>query len=201
MKQNNYVWLIFAIIIILCLIKLVFNYDDTIYVKSKIDQKKYIIRNKYHSKKLEQETADTLAEINLRICKLIQSMSHSNEPYYIKYLRQNYSNMAISEAVINDNFTTYTINKKHIHICLRSRDQYKKLYDINDLMYVTIHELAHMCNYTIEGTPINGHGIEFQKIFKKLTKDAIKLGIYHYSDYNRYPKEYCGINITSHILN
>lgn len=200
MKQTDILWCILAVVFIFCLVKFVFDYDDSVYIKSSIDQREYIIRNKYHSRHLEQETADTLAEINVRIQKLINGMSHSKEHHYVEHLRNNYSSMAISEAVIDDNFTTYTINKKHIHICLRSRDQHKRLYDINDLMYVTIHELAHMCNYTEDDQPINGHGKEFQQKFRDLIQESIKLGIYHYYDYNDRPKEYCGMKITSHIL-
>lgn len=192
-------FIIFVFLTIICLIKLVIDYDDSVYIVSDVDKRSYLIRNKYHSSHIEKETADTLAEINNRVERLIGHISGKNQKYYVKYLRQNYSSGAISEAAIDDNYTTYTINKQHIHICLRSRDLEKRLYDMNDLMYVTIHELAHMCNYTKDGRPINGHGKEFQEIFKYLIDQAIDIDIYQYYDYTTRPKEYCGMNITSHI--
>lgn len=193
--------LILSLFLILFILKLFYDYNDNTLVKSSIDQNTYLIRNKYHSKQLELETANTLAEINQRIQLLIKHISQPNEPHYIKHLRNTYSNSSISEAAIDDNYTTFTINKKDMHICLRSRDHHKKLYDINDLMYVVIHELAHMANYDLDGNPINGHEKQFQEIFKYLIKESITLGIYKYHNYNQEPKNYCGMTITSHILN
>lgn len=195
---NKILILLFALLTSVFFIKLVLNYDNSRFVESSIDNNEYLIRNKYHSKQLEQDTADTLAKINLNIHKLLEKSQ--DDPYFMTYLRSRYSSASISEAAIDDNYTTYTINKQQIHICLRSRDQARGLYEMNDLMYVTIHELAHMCNFSKSGESITGHGREFQEKFKFLVNKAIQLGIYKYYDYTNLPKEYCGMNITSHIL-
>ena len=106
----------------------------------------------------------------------------------------------ISEGALDLRYTTYTIDKQDIHICLRTRDKFENIYDIDLLMYVVIHELAHLCNYDKNGSPIIGHGFEFKYIFKFLIEESIKIGIYKYTDYARNPKEYCGMQLSSSIL-
>jgi hypothetical protein len=87
-----------------------------------------------------------------------------------------------------------------MHVCLRTRDQDEKLYNINLLMYVILHELAHLCNYDESGNPIQGHGKEFKENFYLFIVEAIKIGIYTYTDYTEKPEEYCGIMVSSTIL-
>lgn len=193
-----------VIILVVCciffIIKTFIDYSDAYYVKSSIDSKEYLIRNKYTIDK-EKQTVDTLAMIYKEISKLISKMEKDvNKPYWLKYM-SDFTESSISEAAIEKQYTTYTVDKKHIHICLRSRDSKQELYDMNDLLYVVIHELAHMMNYTKDGEPITGHGIEFQLKFKYLINEAINVGIYKYYDYSKEPKDYCGMKITSHILN
>ena len=65
---------------------------------------------------------------------------------------------------------SYTINKKRIYICLR--DENNEYYNLNMLMYVAIHELAHVvCNEI-------GHTEKFYNIFGKLLQKAEHLKIY-----------------------
>jgi predicted SprT family Zn-dependent metalloprotease len=152
-----------------------------------------------------KESANTLSEINKRVTKLIEHVNqkYQGDPgknYYIKKLKENYNSYILSEAAIDNRYTTYTVDKQDMHICLRTRDQYEKTYDMNVLMYVVIHELAHLCNYSREGYPIQGHGEEFKQIFKLLIIEAIKIDVYRYIDYTKTPSEYCGIMINSTIL-
>lgn len=178
------------------------TYIQVSYVKSSIDNRQYIIRNKYEEFKLK-ETADILAQINGRIEMLIQHLLLSNEDKtknFGKKLSEVYNPNVISEAAFDTRYTTFTIDKQDMHICLRTRDDHQKAYDINLLMYVVIHELAHMINYDEKGTPIIGHGKEFQKIFKSLIKESILANVYVYENYRESPKEYCGITINSNII-
>jgi hypothetical protein len=106
----------------------------------------------------------------------------------------------LSEAAIDNRYTTFTVNKADMHVCLRTRDQNEKMYEINLLMYVILHELAHFCNFDPNGNPINGHGEEFKSIFKLLVVEAVKIGVYEYTDYSKHPREYCGMYMNSSIL-
>lgn len=193
--------IIVIVLVIFFVIKLYIDYYESQYIESHIDNQKYLVRNNHSDHSLSQETADTLATINFHIRRLIDSLlTEQDPPHWVKYLHKQYNSAAISEAAIDTQYTTYTINKEHIHICLRSRDARQQLYEINDLLYVVIHELAHMANYDKNGEPIIGHGSEFQLIFKYLLKKAMKIGVYNYHNYSKYPKDYCGITITSNIL-
>jgi predicted metal-dependent hydrolase len=62
-------------------------------------------------------------------------------------------------------------------------------------MYVIIHEMSHFA------CPEIGHGELFQKIFKKFLKVAVELSIYTYDDYSSKPIEYCGMILSSSVMN
>lgn len=179
-----------------------FTFNEVSYIKSEIDNNTYTIRRgNVKSDVYLKKSADTLAKIHLNITKLIE---HLKQKYpndlVIHKLQQNYNSGILSEAAIDKRFTTYTIDKSDIHICLRTRDDNEELYDINLLMYVVLHELAHLCNYDHQGNPIQGHGKEFIQIFQKLVRESIDVNIYKFEDYKQHPKEYCGIVINSQII-
>lgn len=67
--------------------------------------------------------------------------------------------------------SAYTENKEVITLCLVDPES-KKQYDLNTVMYVAIHELAHVVSKN------TGHGPEFKKNFSMLLKLAAKKGIY-----------------------
>jgi hypothetical protein len=150
-------------------------------------------------------SANTLAKINSRVEILVNHLdkNYYNDPsknYFIKKLKLNYNSYMISEAEVDPRYTTYTVDKQDMHICLRTRDKEENIYDINTLMYVILHELAHLCNYTKDGYPVQGHGDSFKEIFKFLVEQGIKLKIYNYVDYSKFPINYCGLQIQSQIL-
>jgi hypothetical protein len=151
------------------------------------------------------QSANALAEINIRVQRLIDTVAvkyaqDSTYGHIVKILQANYNYKIISEAAIDKRYTTYTIDKESVHICLRTRDTSEQVYDTNTLMYVVIHELAHLCNYDKKLRGINGHGQEFKNIFRMLTREAMTLNIYEYIDYSKTPQEYCGIVINSSIV-
>jgi hypothetical protein len=79
---------------------------------------------------------------------------------------------------------SYTINKKKVYICLK--DEHGKYYSRNMLVYVILHEYAHILCDEI------GHTDKFFDIFQKLLAKASASGIYNPS----IPpvKNYCGHN-------
>ena len=66
---------------------------------------------------------------------------------------------------------SYTINKQQVYLCLR--DENGDVYDLNMLMYVTLHELAHCMCKEIGHTPL------FYEIFDELLDKAHDHGIYN----------------------
>ena len=77
---------------------------------------------------------------------------------------------------------SYTINKKKIYLCLR--DEKNEYYNENMLLYVAIHELAHVLCDEI------GHTEKFHRIFKQLLYKAQKMNIYDPSQ--PIVRNYCG---------
>lgn len=178
------------------------TFNEVTYVKSDIDNNTYTIRTgKTKSETYLKHSANTLAQINQNIEILIQNLvkKYPNKTT-VRKLKESYNSSILSEAAIDKRYTTYTIDKRDMHICLRTRDKNEDLYDINILMYVVLHELAHLCNYDDQDNPIHGHGIEFIEIFRLLVQESITLGIYTYENYKLTPKEYCGIIINSQIV-
>lgn len=198
--------LILLVILLVLILRTSFVYSESLYIESDIDKNTYLIRRgKNKSPEYLKESANTLAEINNRVKRLVDHLYNKykddkSKSYFILKLKENYNSSILSEAAIDQRYTTYTIDKKDMHICLRTRDDHEKMYDINLLMYVILHELAHLCNYSPSGSPIQGHGIEFKNIFRLLVQEGINIGIYRYEDYVKKPKNYCGMIISSTIL-
>lgn len=80
---------------------------------------------------------------------------------------------------------SYTINKSKVYLCLR--DQNRSYYSMNMLMYVSIHELAHVICDEI------GHTPKFHKIFSELLDKAVVLGIYDPSE--PLVQDYCDFEV------
>ena len=90
--------------------------------------------------------------------------------------------------------TSYTVNKgEKIVVCLRQRNN--NFVEINTLMYVIIHELAHICDLTSQQ-----HDEKFWNNFEWLLEHSVNIGIYNYVDYSKDEEPYCGMNITSNVL-
>jgi hypothetical protein len=79
---------------------------------------------------------------------------------------------------------------KLIMLCLRDIDNPAQIVDINTLMFVVLHEVAHIANYAEWN-----HKPQFWSIFKFLLNEAVVSGIYKPVDYARNPVDYCGFNI------
>ena len=78
----------------------------------------------------------------------------------------------------------YTDNKSEITLCLADPKTNKE-YDSNTIMYVALHELAHVISKEI------GHGEEFRQNFSKLLLEGEKLGFYDPS--KPMTTTYCGM--------
>lgn len=200
---------IYIVIIILILYFIwisYFKYDENVYVVSDVDKNTYLIRRGQNkSEEFLKNSANTLANINKRVLTLInklddKSKANPDKYYFVKHLKKRYNASKLSEAAYDPKYTTYTINKDEMHVCLRTRDMNENLYDINLLMYVILHELAHMGNYDNNDEPIIGHGDEFKNIFNILVTESIQMNLYVYQNYREKPVEYCGIILNSSII-
>lgn len=187
--------IIFAIILALVTLIKTEKYEVT-YVTSRLDKEPYLVRDLSD----KQEAADTLAQLKSNIFKFTNQIGEKKNTEYkdikdnITQLQQRISNVVLNESAEDNDYTSYSVNKgEQIVFCLRSRYN-KRIHDINLLMYVTLHELAHVASFSY------GHTDEFKKVFAEFTKAAINMGLYKKIDFGRNHTEYCGITITDSII-
>jgi predicted metal-dependent hydrolase len=166
---------------------------DVTYVKSSVDMNKYLVRNEPDKIK----AANLLAKIRVNIVKLINYLTKKYpENKVVRRIKSKFDPNNFTETANNSKYTSYSVNKgEKIVLCLRSRDSHNKLIDINTIMFVTLHEIAHI------GTLSIGHTTEFWDNFRFLLKESIAINIYKWQDFNTYPQKYCGIKITDQPLN
>ncbi len=177
-----------VVLVVVALIMLAVMYSNTakILVKSSVDGMYYSVL----VRKDNERVADALAEINKRVNVLADAIK---DPLIKATLKSKYSYKVISEAVEAKGMTSFTVNKMDIHVCIRSRPE-GIVYDINTLMYVVVHELAHLVSVGI------GHEEEFEMLFKVLLTQAVESGVYVIEDYSKRPVNYCGLVLNSNIL-
>lgn len=101
-------------------------------------------------------------------------------------VRSNFTKLSphYGEIPLYEGNSSYTENKSSITLCLRDQKTASP-YDSNTLMYVALHELAHVISKTY------GHGDEFKKNFAALLDRAEKLGFY--DSKIPLPSNYCGV--------
>ena len=184
---------LFAIIFLIYYIFYSWYNPKLVYVRSKVDNNIYIVRNLTNKEK----AADMMAIIRKKLNTLVESLKqkYGNSDERINLLIKRFNSHEIRESLPKNNQTSYSINKgERIVLCLRSRDKNEKLTDINTITFVALHELAHIMTISI------GHKPEFWENFRFLLAHAIKWNLYKPIDYKKYPKKYCGIKITESPL-
>ena len=158
-------------------------------VKSNIDNREYTVQTKADA----QEAADLIAVIRQKLILLVNHLIKSNPgDSRTELLKENFNPDKLKEGIDNPEYTSYSINKgEQIILCLRNKD---KLMDINTMMFVVLHELAHLATESI------GHTPEFWENFKWILEESINIGIYVKQEFKKEPVEYCGMKISSSPL-
>lgn len=178
--------------ILLCLYKI--SYSGSCYVQSRIDNKKYLVRDLPD----KQKVADMLASIRIKLKRLAQYVS-VNSPeeykYYMSRLSTRLRNISISENLSDYMYTSYCVNKgDELVFCVRSRKNKRIIHDENLVMYVALHEISHIA------CPQHGHVPLFIELFKYIAQSAVDLGVYQRIDFKNNNKEYCGLEITESVI-
>lgn len=174
----------------------IYQRNDVLYIKSNIDNQDYLVQNTEE----KQSSANMLARIKQHIMSLVNYIDKHKNDKYIKYkdnidmLSKKIKYTIFSENSKNSSYTSYSVNKgDEIVFCLKSKET-NLYHDINLIMYVAIHELAHIAN------PEYGHGTSFKIVFAFLAQASIDANIYDKINFKEYPKEYCGMMITESII-
>jgi len=179
--------IILIVLIILILLLFLYNEEENggVYIKSTVDNRYYYVNNLPD----KQDAANLLSQLRQRLIQFCECMSHKYpNKDNVNRLIENFKPNNIFEG-INKKYTSYSLNKgEKIVFCLRHRDgiNKNKLQDINTLMFVALHELAHLCSVSYQHTP------EFYDNFSFLMSNAIDCKLYTPI---KLPTKYCGITI------
>ena len=126
---------------------------------------------------------------DLNVCnkqkKLLKTVKYKlNKTYKSNSLQENFPTVVGKDV-------SYNVNKGEvISICLRNYNNPDEFHEFNDLLFVTIHEIAHSCNESY------GHDRKFWKIFRILLEIAVENNLYKNVNYQRQPNNYCSMKIT-----
>jgi hypothetical protein len=165
------------------------QYQAVSYVESRVDGKQYLVRDADDAVR----AADTLARLNANIDLLIGHLeTRYPKDERTRRLKERYDPDALSEGGHNFGYTSFSVDKgKRVVMCLRSRDSDGKhgdIEEVNTLMYVLLHELAHIVTEEI------GHTDTFWENFEFLIREAAYIGIYDPALKER-ASDYCGMRI------
>lgn len=157
-------------------------------VVSNLDNRSYRVRKLPD----RQEAADKLAEISKKLTDLVEYVNKNTpDKEGVDQLKRNFNGRNIFENTPGGKYTAYSVNKgEELALCLRNADT-DEFIEINLIIFVAIHELAHVMTDDV------GHTPKFWNNMKFLLEQGITLGIYREEDYSQNPKMYCGMEINS----
>lgn len=183
----------FIIMLFIFLIALKMYYDSDEFnlrcIVSTIDGKKYCVRERNNI----QNASNLLARTTEKLEYLVENVGQRYpDRENVQKLVKNFNPTTIKETLPTSEFTAYSENKgEKIAFCLnKKKTDNNNLIDSNTLMFVAIHEIAHIMTTSV------GHTEEFWNNFKFLLENAVELKIYTPVDYKKEPEGYCGMDIT-----
>jgi predicted metal-dependent hydrolase len=190
---DDQVFVVIVVVFVLYVSYTIYNESDYFQLKciiSDVNSKKYCVRER---KKLK-EASNLLAQVAEKLETLIRNMKRDlPDDEMVRRIATKFNSNKIKEVLPTSEYTAYSENKgEKLALCLNEikEDANSNLIDGNTLMYVAMHEVAHI------GTVSIGHNDEFWKNFKTLIQYATKYNLYQPVDYKNNNKMYCGLNLT-----
>jgi len=181
------------IILFIILIALKLYYESDVFnlrcIVSTADGKKYCVRERNNI----ERASNLLAQTTDKLKYLVENMNaRYRNRKNVQRLVENFNPTTIKETLPTSEYTAYSENKgEKLAFCLnKNKKNNENLIDQNTLMFVAIHEIAHIMTLSV------GHTEEFWQNFKFLLENAVELGIYEPIDYKKNPKKYCGMTIS-----
>tara|TARA_Y100000389_G_scaffold202898_1_gene249646 strand:- start:7132 stop:7701 length:570 start_codon:yes stop_codon:yes gene_type:complete len=183
--MKEFAFFFISVIIIFMIIQKIDKDKDILEITSEIDNRIYIVRKLPDGK----EAADRLAKINKNIITLLDSLNEKDRDG-IATLKKRFNPDKLSETGLGAKYTSYSVNKgEEIAICVRQPNN--TFIDDNTVMFVVIHELAHVMTKSV------GHTTEFWDNMAYLLERGEELGIYNPKNYKEHPVDYCGMEINT----
>ena len=194
LNENILVYVLTIFIIFVCI--QIYRHTPYFHLKCVISDENgntYCVRER----ELPQEAVELLARIDERCKALVKYIGEQHpEKESVKRLTENFKEIEIQEILPSSTLTAYTENKgERMAFCLqkseKSEEVSRKLIDEELLFFVAMHELSHVMTKSV------GHTKEFWDNFKFILTEANKANMYVPVDYEKTPKEYCGMNISN----
>jgi hypothetical protein len=162
------------------------------FVRSQEDGREYLV----HKRPDAARAADLLASVVRDLKALVEHMDAKfPDDAEVRLLVQRFDPAAVSEGSATSGYTSYTVDKgAKLVVCVRQNDEAGTFVDKNVIMYVAIHELAHIMTASV------GHDTHFWTNNRRLLKEAMVLGLYVKQDFASAPAPYCGIDIKSSLV-
>jgi len=158
-------------------------------IVSTVDGDKYCVRERDNM----LPAVDLLAKTSERMTTLV-TYAQETDPrdVRVKRLVDKFNANKIVETLPTSEYTAYSENKgRKIAFCLnKEKEDNNHLIDENTLMFVAIHEMAHIMTLSI------GHTTEFWENFKFLLEKADQCNVYRPVDYSKENTDYCGMTIS-----
>jgi len=192
MDEISKVIVFLVLLLFFTLITLIILENNELFIEyrnSKLNNKKYGIQEEFNK---SDEAVELLAKLHNHMSDFVTDLQKkipSDER--VARLVKGFRRAEIEEAP-NDDGSSYTINKGDlVAICLRHKKDGHPFHDYNTLLFVIIHEMAHIASIS------EGHNSEFITNFKWLLQQAKDLGYYEPVNYNKSPMTYCGVKVTN----
>ena len=186
----------FILLSLLCILIIIFllcsNEGFKEYIMSNINNKKYATHEElpnYHN------VPDKLANIEQFIRTFINYLNNNfPENARVHRLNKRLKSIKLEESELKEGVSSFTVNKGElISVCVRDKDDNSQFHNHQLLLFVIIHELAHIASSSF------GHNDEFNTNFKWLLHEAQNVG-YTPIDYSINPVTYCGVNVTNNPI-
>lgn len=191
----NFILVSVLTLLMLWCLAVLFNIDpETLEMrKSSVTGKEYGIQEML---KDADATADVIGQLDLFIQDFIKYLvANHPDDKRTQRIRRNVKLLRLEESAFEDGVSSFTLNKGELmSLCVREKTDGQAFHDYQTLLFVVIHELAHV------GSVSTGHGSEFVTNFKWLLEQAAESGKYHPADYSQNPITYCGVRVTNNPM-
>lgn len=191
--MSEFVLIVIVSILVMCIF---IHYEtalsELVYVESTIDNNMYLVRNRPD----RIEAANLFARLRKRLDDFVSRLVEDvPTDMRVKRLQTKFNSSNIRESLSSSRHTSYSINKgEKIVFCIRNKNKNSEIIDFNTVVFVAIHELAHVATLEVGHTPV------FWSNMKFLLEKAVEYGLYQKQDFQSNPEPYCGIMITDSPL-